>query len=338
MHNPVLDKTSNIRFISPLLGMFVCGCCIICRNVYSGEQGRASEAAADATAPASNVDPPLKPNLKFPTLAAYEAEIAEPGELLQNEHLLLFAPKRKKKEADIIFRYLNNAYDELLKIVGEHAKYKIVVYHLPKGWGGTGECVIEYDYGNLDFDKSDEWKKHRVPHVSGYIEEMAHNFVSATKAQFGWEMIGWGLGVKVAQKVAGNPIFNRQVQETRGQQARTYARYKALGYTFPQDVEANLCDRIHAYLLWQCEQAYGPGFWQDFFALVRGRRADLDAAANLAGDDAIRNERYRITVECFDRLPRLNFKKRLSDSNISASVDVKSLHPAEPGWNRKFVP
>jgi hypothetical protein len=338
MIEPLFDKTSSIRFILLLLGMFACGCFAICLCAYGGEQAKPAGAKTNAAVPASDDNPPMKPNLKFPDLAAYEKEIAEPGELLQNEHLLLFAPKRKKKEADIIFRYLSNAYDELLKIVGEHTKYKIVVYHLPKGWGGTGECVIEYDYGNLDFEKSDEWKKHHVPHVSGYIEEMAHNFVSATKAQFGWEMIGWSLGVKVTQKVADNPIFNRQVKETRNQQAQTYARYKALGYTFPQDIEANLCDRIHAYLLWQCEQAYGARFWQDFFALVRGRRADLDAAVHKAGDDAIRNERYRITVECFDSLPRLNFKKRLSDSKISALVDAKSLHPTDPGWNRKFMP
>jgi hypothetical protein len=329
---------SNIRHISPLMIMFVCGCCAICQGVYGSERDGTTAAADNATAPASSADPPLKPNLKFPTLAAYEAEIAEPGELLQNEHLLLFAPKRKKKEADIIFRYLANAYDELLKIVGEHTKYKIVVYHLPKGWGGTGECVIEYDYGNLEFDKSDEWTKHHVPHVSGYIEEIAHNFVSTTKAQFGWEMIGWSLGVKVTQEVAGNPIFNRQLQDTRQTQAWTYARYKALGYTFPQDIEASLCDRIYAYLLWQCEQTYGTEFWKDFFTHVRGQRAALDDAIHLAGDDAIRNERYRITVECFDRLPRLNFKKRLAADNISTSVDVKSLHPTEPGWNRKFVP
>jgi hypothetical protein len=47
----------------------------------------------------------------------------------------------------------------------------MVVYHLPKGWGGTGECVIEYDYTNLDFASSAEWTRHKVPHVSGYIED-----------------------------------------------------------------------------------------------------------------------------------------------------------------------
>jgi hypothetical protein len=283
--------------------------------------------------------PPMKPGLKWTTLAQYEAEIGEAGVLFQNDYLLLFAPTAKTKEAKIIFGCLTRAYDELAAIVGQPTKYKIVVYHLPKGWGGTSECVIEYDYSNLDLASSEEWRKHKVPHVSGYIEEMAHNFVSSTKAQFGWEMVGWSLGVKVTKKVAGNPIFDRAVQETRKTQAETYARYRALGFTFPADIEPNLCDRIHAHLLWQCEQRYGPAFWKDAFTEIRARRKDLDAAEHLGGNgDASRNERYRITVDSFDRLPRVGFKKLLETNQISTTVDAKSLHPTESGWDRKFVP
>jgi hypothetical protein len=295
-------------------------------------------AQPEQSAPAASQIQPLKPNLKFPTLKSYETEIGEAGTLLQNDRLLLFAPQRKQREAKILFNYLVKAYNELYKIVGEHTKYRLVVYHLPKGFGGTGECVIEYDYSNLDFEKSEEWRRFHVPHVSGYIEEMAHNFVSTTKAQFGWEMIGWSVGVKAAQKVAGNPIFQKQIGETRKQQDQTYARYKALNYTFPRDIEANLCDRIHAYLLRQCEQKYGPAFWPDFFRAIRKQRGALDAAVHQKGDDAIRNERYRITVDCFDRLPKLNFKRMLETNGISPTVDVKSMHPTEPGWDRRFVP
>ena len=78
------------------------------------------------------------------------------------------------------------AYDELYRIVGIHTKYKIVVYSLPKDnplcIGGTSECTIWYSYKNLDFQSQEEWKQYRVPHVSGYIEEMAHNFVAASLA------------------------------------------------------------------------------------------------------------------------------------------------------------
>ena len=282
--------------------------------------------------------PPLKPNLKWPTLPPYEAEIGERGVLLQNDFVLLFAPQRKEKEAKVIFDHLDRAYHALYAIVGQHTKYKIVVYHLPKGWGGTGECVIEYDYANLDFDKSEEWLKQKIPHVSGYIEEMAHNFVSGTKAQFGWEMIGWSIGVKATQRVANTAAFQRQLQETRANQAKTYAKYRALDFTFPADIEANLCDRIHAHLLFQCEQRYGPRFWPDFFKEVRASRAALDDAVHQKGDDNIRNERYRITVESFDRLKGVNFKRLLESNRISTTIDVKSLHPTEPGWDRKFVP
>jgi hypothetical protein len=196
---------------------------------------------------------------------------------------------------------------------------------------------VEYDYSNLDFDKSDEWKKHRVPHVSGYIEEMAHNFVSSTHAQFGWEMVGWSLGAKVTTKIANNPAWQRQLQDTRKTQAQTFATYRALDFTFPPDIEPNLCDRVHAHLLWQCEQKYGPNFWKDFFKNVRAARGPLEEAVHEKGDDAIRNARYRITVECFDKLAGLNFKRLLESNQISTTADAKSLHPTEAGWDRKFV-
>lgn len=299
-------------------------------------QSAGARSSAPASAPVD--EQPLKPDLKWPTAALYEAEIGEPAVLLQDDHVWFFAPKRKAREAEIILGSLTRAYDELYRIVGVHTKYKIIVYHLPNGFGGTSECVIEYDYSNLDFDKSEEWKRHKVPHVSGYIEEMAHNFVGTTKAQFGWEMIGWSLGVKATQRVAPNPIFARQVQETRRVQAQTFAEYQRLGNAFPPAIEPNLCDRIHAHLLYLCEQRYGGAFWQDFFRELRSQRPALDAAVHLSGDDNIRNERYRITVECFDRLKGLQFKQLLTRNGISTTVDVKSLHPTEPGWNRRFIP
>jgi len=57
-----------------------------------------------------------------------------------------------------------------------------------------------------------------------------------------------------------------------------------------------------------------------------------------AGDaDDIRNERYQITIDCFERLKGLNFKKMLQKYKISLTTDVKSLHPTESEWNRKFI-
>src|SRR6188768_2141852 len=81
-----------------------------------------STVLAQTSAPAEQ---PLKPNLQFPTQESYEKEIAEPALLLQNDHLWLFAPKRKSTEATAIFKRLAAAYDELYRIVGEHTKYKI---------------------------------------------------------------------------------------------------------------------------------------------------------------------------------------------------------------------
>lgn len=207
----------------------------------------------------------LKPSLKFKTLAEYETECKEPGVILDSDFVMMFAPKAKAKEAKIIFKYLVKAYDELYRIVGMHTEYKIAVFHFPEnnehGWGGTGNCEIEYSDKNLDLSSQKEWQQYKVPHVSGYIEEMAHSFVHATKIQFGWEMVGWSIGIQATKKVAKNPIFLRNLQDTRKTQKITFDRYKKGGYIFPEEIPANKCDRIHAYILWICEKEYGRNLW-----------------------------------------------------------------------------
>jgi hypothetical protein len=194
--------------------------------------------------------------------------------------------------------------------------------------------VIRYGYDSLDLSRQEEWTSHKVPHVAGYIEEMAHNFVDAARLQFGWEMIGWTLGVKVAQKVAGNPVLAREVAGTRKVQAETFQRYVKAGYVFPKDIEPNLCDRIHAWILFQAETKYGPAFWLDFF--VEAYKY-YDALEQVQGD---RNARYRITIDCFDQLPKVRFKDALRQNRISLTTDVKSLDPegkTGKAWDRTFL-
>jgi hypothetical protein len=294
-----------------------------------------------ATSAAPLTGQTISPKLAFPTLMAYSSAIGEPGVMIDTPHVRIFAPKRAEEEANVIAGYLVRAYDELFKIVGVHTEYKIVIWHFPEGsehgWGGTSpdSCLIEYSYPNLMLARQEEWQRYKVPHVSGYIEEMAHNFVNASGARFGWEMIGWSLGARVTETVAGNPVHARAVAETRKAQAATFARYKALGNTVPSDLPYNQCDRIHAHVLWQCEKQYGDSFWRDFFAEIRkeGERLKKPVSGTNDERDDYRNS---ITVECFDRLERLNFRKRLADAGISATVYVRSLHPEKQGWNRKL--
>lgn len=143
-------------------------------------------------------------------------------------------------------------------------------------------------------------------------------------------MVGWSIGTIATAQVASNPIVDRAVQSTRQGQAETYQRYVQQGCTFPADLPANQVDRIHAYLLWQCEQQYGPNFWKDFFSEIRKEKQALQAAAN------DRDRRYQITVQCFNRLPGLNFNNHLTNNQISLTRDIKSLNPEAPAWNRKL--
>jgi hypothetical protein len=282
----------------------------------------------------------IRPTLKFPTPASYAKEIGEPAVVFDGDHVRFYAPKRKEKEARIIHGYLVRAYDELYRIVGVHTKYKIVVYPLPKSnplcIGGTSECTIWHSDVNLNFQSLEEWKQYRVPHVSGYIEEMAHNFVSASLAQFGWEMTGWSISKIVSEKVAGNPIHRASLVRARKTQAKTFDRYKKLNNTFPKDIPSNKCDRIHAHLLYECEKQYGPNFWPDFFKEIRKVRDQLLAVSRSGPGVERRNGRYRITIDCFDRLMKGQFKNMLKKHGISLTTDVKSLRPNRPDWNRRL--
>ncbi|MHC4744017.1 MAG: hypothetical protein ACYS8Z_19030, partial [Planctomycetota bacterium] len=282
----------------------------------------------------------IKPTLKFPAPASFAKEIGEPAVMIDGDYVRFYAPKRKEREARILHRYLVRAYEELYRITGVHTKYRIVVYPFPKSnplcSGGTSECTIRHSDENLYFDSIEEWKRYRVPHVSGYIEEMAHNFVSASLAQFGWEMTGWSISKIVSEKVAGNPIHRRSLANARKTQAKTFARYKQLNNTFPSDIPSNLCDRIHAHLLYECQRQYGPRFWRDFFKEIRKVRGELLAVSESGPGVERRNARYRITIDCFDRLMKGRFKPMLKEHGVSLTTDIKSINPNRPDWNRKL--
>lgn len=282
----------------------------------------------------------LMPTLKYRDLAAFEKAIGKPGCLLKSTHVWFFAPKEYDSSARTILPYLSGAYDELHRITGIHTEYIIVVYSFPEGhkeaFGGTSNCVLYYDDSNLRLEDFLEWRKHKVPHVSGYIEEIAHNFVHAARLQFGWEMVGWSISVHATGKVAPTAVFLRNLRRTRQGQYETYKQYKKLDCTFPPDIPGNLVDRIHAYLLWQCEKNYGPDFWKDFFANAKARREDFTEAARLKGQNAARNRRYQLSVECFDALKNINFKKMLQQAGISLTTDIESLDPENKNWNRKL--
>ncbi len=280
------------------------------------------------------------PDALITTAEGFAEAIKKPAVMLDSANIRILAPKPLTNAAAIVLPYLERAYDELYAIVGVHTKYKILIYAWPKGTpgvrGGTSGCVIKYSDENLYLMNQSEWTKHRVPHVSGYIEEMAHNFVHATGAEFGWEMIGWSISTKVCQKVAPNPIYQQSLAETERGQDETWQAYMNNGQTFPANLSGDQADRIHAYLLRKAEQDYGPNFWRDFFTEVR-RQQPAFAAPEAKGDSGPPLDlRYRLTVDCLNRLPGLDFKKRLEQSGVSTAIAIQSLKPTQPGWNRKL--
>ncbi|PWU17822.1 MAG: hypothetical protein C5B50_10550 [Verrucomicrobia bacterium] len=282
----------------------------------------------------------FQPDALITTAAAFSEAIKKPAVMLDSANIRILAPKPLTNAAAVVLPYLERAYDELYKIVGVHTKYKILIYAWPEGTpgvrGGTSGCVIKYTDENLYLINQSEWTQYHVPHVSGYIEEMAHNFVHATGAEFGWEMLGWSLSTKVCQRIASNPIYLQSLSDTQRGQDQTWQSYINNGQSFPPNLPADQVDRIHAYLLRKAEQDYGTNFWSDFFSAVRKQQAAFVASEAQGDSGPALNLRYRLTVECLNQLPGLNFKKRLEQSAVSTTVAIQSLKPTQPGWNRKL--
>jgi hypothetical protein len=139
----------------------------------------------------------------------------------------------------------------------------------------------------------------------------------------------------VTTLVANNPTWEKTLRAKRREQDRTYRRYKRAGHVYPRDLEANTVDRIHNHLLHLCEKEYGGDFWRDFFVEVRKEKARLLNPAGAKGGDERRNARYAITVDCFERLEGLEFKKLLDENGISTTVATKTL-ANKPNWNRRL--
>jgi hypothetical protein len=286
----------------------------------------------------------VSPALEFATLEHYTKALGEPGVMLDSENVRLFAPKRLENDAKEIFKRLVRGYDELHKIAGVDTPHKIVIQSLspnhPYTFGGTTTDynVIKYSYTSLELAGQVEWVKYGVPHVSGYLEEMAHNFTHAAHSHFGSEAVGWSLGVKVTNLVAPNPHQAQLVATFRREDAEFLKKYIANGYRFPltlthQNLQQE--DRIHHHLLWECEQQYGPTFWRDYFAELQKEETRLEETNKLTDSIARANVQYQICVECFDHLAGLNFKKRLTDYHISATMDVFAISH-KPSWNGKY--
>lgn len=286
----------------------------------------------------------VSPALEFATLEHYTKALGEPAVMLDSENVRLFAPKRLENDANEVFKRLVRGYDELHKITGIDTPHKIVIQSLapnhPYTFGGTTTDynVIKYGYTSLELARQEEWVKYRMPHVSGYLEEMAHNFAHAAHSHFGSEAVGWSLGVKVTDLVAPNPHHTQSVADLRRQDADFLKKYVANGYRFPLTLtHGNLQqeDRMHHHLLWECEQQYGATFWHDYFAELQKEKTHLEETNKLTNSVARANTQYQICVECFDRLAGLNFKKRLTDYHISTTMDVFAISH-RPNWNGKY--
>jgi hypothetical protein len=276
----------------------------------------------------------VSPSLEIQSWKAFETVIGEPAVEIDSPFIRMYAPKRRERDARKVFAYLRRTYEVYYGLTGQHTRYKIVVFAFPPeciyNYGGMSQttCAIYYSFSLLDLVSEDNpfLKKYGVPRIAGVASEMGHAFNGGSGVCFGMEAHGDRISKYVVSKVAPDPRAAEQKRKMIEQMPDTVKRYIEGGYVFPDDVPKNLADRIHRYLLVLCEHRYGENFWPDFFREVRKRRESMQAAKDV-------DEAYRLTNECFDALPGLEFKKLLQEFHISLTTDCYTLVRQDP-WDR----
>ncbi|MHC4404182.1 MAG: hypothetical protein ACYTG0_31395 [Planctomycetota bacterium] len=278
----------------------------------------------------------LSPFLEIRSQGVFQTVIGEPAVEIDSPFIRMYAPKRREGDAHKIFAYLRRAYEAYHELTGVHTRYKVVVLAFPREcihcFGGMSQetCAIYYSFGLLDLMREDNpfLKQYGVPRIDGVVSEMGHAFNGGSGVCFGMEADGVCISQYVVGKVAPDPRVPEQKRKMIEQMPDTVKRYIEGGCVFPDDVPKNLADRIHRYLLVLSEHRYGESFWPDFFKEARKRQDRMQAAKDV-------DEAYRLTIECFDALPGLEFKKLLREFQMSLTTDCYTLVRRDP-WDRRL--
>jgi hypothetical protein len=210
------------------------------------------------------------------SMAVYESRIGEVGLLLEDSNMQMWVPLRYETHSRVIFRYLQDGYAALKELFGDHdMSVKFSVEHYPEGspyaTGGTGALGgITYSYSNL-VDNTPEWNQYGIPHVSGYFEEMAHNFRFDIGPGFGfYEALGMMIGGEVALRVAWNPHIQQLADDGYRAFAATTAYYLEHNTGEPGVTENIYLTRILAHVFkTQVIDLYGWDALTQTFSLIQ---------------------------------------------------------------------
>jgi hypothetical protein len=248
------------------------------------------------------------------SLEAYQREINGSGILIESEHISYFAPKLGEPYARLVVPILERAYKEL-KVwhAGAEPSFRISVEHYPNGHprnkGGTSDCVIFYGFENIG--RMDD-NARKIPHVSGYIEEMAHNFDGACGVM-GWlyEAFGNYTANAITLKVAPYPEIEKYLQSGRyglQRDAETFDYYMTHGFKLPPDVPQNLFDRIYRHVFRMLEPSAGhmllPRFYQEI------KKSGVPKTRSEA-------ERAYVVAEVFSKITGTNVKELFRQCGIA---------------------
>jgi len=184
----------------------------------------------------------------------------------------------------------------------------------------------------VDVYEHEAWKKHRIPRMTGIYEEMGHCFIDNAGTPFATGGLGAFVSGIVNEKLVPTPEFReRRANWRKGQNYTTLMQYVENGYVMPARYRPGQTDRLYKAVLKLCEVEYGENLWRDFFAEARKRRTQL-----LLGD---RDEMHRIIVDCFDRLPGLEFRKILRKYRFSDKTSLATICK-QKDWeqDRRFIP
>jgi len=286
---------------------------------------------------------PVYPAARVTSVQDFEKVAREPGLILDSKYVRLVTGRSMEILAREFFPYLVKTYDAFYGITGVHTRYKLVLFATPHGCtystGGTFPrvSIIPYGYDTIDPNarQQEMWREHGVPRIRGIAEEMGHCFtMGGPGVGFGGEALGVFVCYRVIRIAAPYPGIEDPYAEGGGNR-QTVADYIANGYRLPDkpNYPPVTSYRIYQVLLDDCEKAYGPDLLKDFFTEVRKTRTPIkpDSPTDYS-------KRLQLTVECFDRLPGLNFRERMRKLRLSQRTTWYSLYGKTREWGGKLLP
>jgi hypothetical protein len=215
--------------------------------------------------------------------------------------------------------FLEEACEEMAKTYGLKPLFKFSIENYPEGheraFGGiSGAGTIGYEIEALE--RFAEMKRRDVRGFAGYTEEMSHGFKDYYRCGGTYEALGVAVQEDVVRRLVPKRIADAFWAWRHDLCAETCAAYVEAGFKNPDPEKYPwnvFFTRILNHLFLELRQEYGPGFWPDFFQVLRQMDFPLHRAEKTG--------RMKVYADVFTVLFGRDMRQKFREFGIDLDAD-----------------